>query len=483
MNVRFPTQALTSVACDVLVVGAGPDLNGALSELDEAFDGKLVPALRSRKFSGAAGTSFSLPTFGRIAAATLVVVGLGDASDGALRRAAARAGRDARALRAENVALHLGDLSAALHLSLIESAAAGNYAWQAYKPEKERTAAAESWLVFGASTPSENEAGPCTVRARWQDFARDLVNMSAADLYPESLAARARELESIPGVEIEIWDFERCRAEGCVGVVAVGQASDKPGCILFVRYRPPNATQHIAFVGKGVTFDSGGLSLKPSGSMQTMRCDMGGAATVLAATGAIAELGLPVAVDCIVGAVENMVSGDSYKLGDVLTYNNGVTVEIHNTDAEGRLVLADCLLLAGKVPGVSTIIDAATLTGAAVVALGPDFSGLFTSDDGLANSLLASAEANGEGLWRLPLHGPYNDMLKSDYAQIKNVGGRAAGSTTAALFLQHFVASDGPAWAHIDIAGPAFMDKANSRYAAGGTGEMVRSLATWAEGL
>ncbi|MEO0603153.1 MAG: M17 family metallopeptidase, partial [Myxococcota bacterium] len=230
---------------------------------------------------------------------------------------------------------------------------------------------------------------------------------------------------------------------------------------------------------KGVTFDAGGYSLKPSSAMQTMRCDMGGSAVMLGATAAIAELGLPVAVDCLVGAVENLVSGNAFKLGDILRYTNGVTVEIHNTDAEGRLVLADCLIRACKVDGVQTVIDAATLTGAAVVAVGSEYTGLFTDDDALAVELLDAADSTGEGLWRLPLHGPYKELLRSDYAQIKNVGSREAGATTAALFLQHF-ATEAPRWAHLDVAGPAFLDKASSRYAPGGTGEMVRSLVSWA---
>ena len=187
-------------------------------------------------------------------------------------------------------------------------------------------------------------------------------------------------------------------------------------------------------------------------------------------------------MDTFLGAVENLIDADAYKLGDILSYPNGVTVEIHNTDAEGRLVMADCLLRACAVEGVTHVVDAATLTGACVVAIGEDFTALFTKDDALAQALHGACEANSEGLWRLPLHDPYNDMLKSDYAQIKNVGGRAAGASTAALFLQHFV-SDDVSWAHLDIAGSAFHDKGGAGSASGATGQMVRSLVTWIEGL
>ncbi len=482
MNLTTASSPAHQIDCDVLVVGAGPNLDGLVAELDAHFDGTLLPTLRERRFKGAPGTVQALPTFGRIAARTLLVAGTGESSPTDLATAAGRAGRELRALRATSAALALGVSDAEQVALVLEAAHAGTYLWQAYKPEDERSAGVETWALVGAPALGDRGAA-AAIRGKWQDFARDLVNMPAADLYPESLAAKAQELAALPNVEVEVWDFERCRSEGCVGIIAVGQGSDRPGCLIRVSYRPPAAKDHVALVGKGVTFDAGGLSLKPSAGMQTMRCDMGGSATVLGATGAIAELGLPVAVDCFVGAVENMVSGASYKLGDILRYTNGVTVEIHNTDAEGRLVLADCLIRASEVPGVRTIVDAATLTGAAVVAVGSDFSALFTPDEELAQELLTAANTVQEGLWRLPLHTPYNEMLKSDYAQIKNVGGREAGSTTAALFLQHFVKSDGPRWAHLDIAGPAFLDKANARYAPGGTGQMVRALTTWAESL
>ena len=214
--------------------------------------------------------------------------------------------------------------------------------------------------------------------------------------------------------------------------------------------------------------------------MQTMRCDMGGAATMLGAAGAIAELGTPIKVDTFIGAVENMAGANSYKLGDILKYNNGVTVEIHNTDAEGRLVMADCLIQASNLESVTHILDAATLTGACVVALGEDFTGIFTDNDALYGDLAQCAELEGEGLWRLPLHKPYNTKLKSEWAQIKNVGGRAAGSTTAALFLQHFV-DESKTWAHLDVAGSAFNDRTHLFYSPGATGQMVRTIASWAK--
>ncbi len=481
MNLRFSNEPLDTVSCDLLVVGVGPEavgdgpVTGPLAALDAKFGGKLVPELKARRFKGGEGATFVVSPMDRIAARALLIVGVGDRGWPALRAAAGKVGREARTLQAETVSVSLAGVDAETATRVGEVLASGNYLWQAYKPEDDRSPGVSTWTLHGVDAPADAAQAP--IRAKWQSWARDLVNAPPADLYPESLAARARELAALPGVTVEVWDAAKCRAEGMVGITAVGQGSSRPPVMIHVRYRTEGAKDHVALVGKGVTFDSGGLSIKPSDAMITMRCDMGGAATMLATTAIAAELGLAVDIDCFVGSAENLLSGESYKLGDILRYNNGVTVEIHNTDAEGRLVLADCLIRASAIPGVSTIIDAATLTGACVVALGDDFTGLFTDDDGLAAELLEAAKADGEGLWRMPLHAGYNELLKSDHAQIKNVGSRAAGAITAALFLKYFV--KGKRWAHLDIAGPAFMDKATSRYAAGGTGEMVRSLATF----
>ncbi len=484
MNLRFSSESADRVAADALFVGVSPGElaapSGTLAMLDQRFGGKLVADLKRRRFKATEGSTCVVNAMGAVAAKDVVFVGTGAGTWSALRAAAGKVGREARTLQAQDVAVHFPGVDAGMGIKIAEAAAAGNYAWQAFKPEEERSPAVSSWTVLGpaADASAVKVAG---IRAKWQSWARDLVNAPAADLYPESLAAKARELAAIPGVTVEVWDFEKCRAAGLVGIVAVGQGSAKAGVLIHVKYRGQGAKDHLALVGKGVTFDSGGLSLKPTDGMMTMRCDMGGSSTMLAATAIAAELGLAIDLDTFCPAVENMVSSTSYKLGDVLRYRNGVTVEINNTDAEGRLILADALILASEVPGVSTILDAATLTGACVVALGDDFTGLFTDSDGLAGELSAAADATGEGLWRLPIHAGYKEHLKSDYAQMKNSGGRMAGASTAALFLQAFVGTEAhkPVWAHLDIAGPAFMDKANARYAAGGTGEMVRSLASF----
>jgi len=482
LHVLFSTDSLSDVTCDLLAVAVSTDLDADIAALEPIFDGTLTAWARNRKFTGAIGTKLAIPTFGKMAATEVVLVGIGDGGTEAICQAAALAGRTARASRARHLALALGQRAQDTG-SVVERVPIGNYNYERYRPETDRTPALEQLTLLGHPETAEiREQARCgVIRAAGQSWARELVNHPAADIYPQSLADEAAKLTSHPDVTIDVWDEKRLIAEDCVGIMAVGQGSVRQPRLIHLSYRPAGATAHIALVGKGVTFDSGGLSLKTPTGMQTMRCDMGGAATVLGITRAASELGIPVNIDTFVGAAENMVSGNSYKLGDVLRYRNGVTVEIHNTDAEGRLVMADCLIAASRIDGVSHILDFATLTGACVVAIGPDFTGLFTDDDDLASALSTAADEVGEGLWRLPLHARYKELLKAEWGQIKNVGGRDAGATTAALFLQHFV--DGPAWAHLDIAGSAFQDKAVGPYVAGGTGQMVRTVTSWLEGL
>ena len=271
------------------------------------------------------------------------------------------------------------------------------------------------------------------------------------------------------------------KAKGMGGIYGVGQGSDRPPRFVHARYEPKGgAKAHVAIIGKGVTFDSGGLSLKPNDGMLTMRCDMAGAAAVIGTLKAISSIQPNVRVDVIFGAAENMPSGNSYKLGDILKMYNGKTVEIHNTDAEGRLVLADCLTYASELKP-DAVIDLATLTGAAVIALGDWYSAVYTRSDELNGQLQAAATNAHEGMWRMPLPDLYKEKLKAEWGDLKNVGGRAGGSITAALFLSEFVTVD--KWCHIDIAGPAFMDSALMHFVPGGTGTMVRTLTRWIERL
>ncbi len=478
MQIRVPNQPLRSVEADLAVLGIpGEDaLEATLRAADPDHADDWLAAARAEEFKAKAGTALALPSFGRWKAPRILLVGTGEGSAQDLRLAAGKAGFEARNRGASTVALALGELDEAAATEVIVAFGTGNYRFDRYKAEDQRKAAAGTLLLVGGP-----DGDPAVARAilAGVTLARDLVNEPAAEIYPETLAARAEELAG-DGLTVEVWDADRIREAGMGGITAVGQGSAKPARFIHMTWKPEGEPRaRLALVGKGVTFDAGGLSLKPSSGMQTMRCDMAGGAAVIGAMRAIRDLRPDVEVHGIVGAVENMNAADSYKLGDILHMYNGKRVEIHNTDAEGRLVLADCLAYASEL-GVDAVVDAATLTGACVVALGDHYSGLFTDDDALAGKLEAAAEAAGEYLWRMPLPDWYKEQLKAEWGDIKNVGSRWGGAITAALFLREFV--DGPAWAHVDIAGPAFLEKPWRHFAAGGTGALVPTLVRWITG-
>ncbi|WP_165234194.1 leucyl aminopeptidase, partial [Aquisphaera insulae] len=305
------------------------------------------------------------------------------------------------------------------------------------------------------------------------NFARELVNTPPSDKRPTALAERIRDHVREAGVAVEIWDGDRIRAERFGGLLGVAAGSEHPPAVVILEYRGDGDAPPLALVGKGVTFDSGGLSLKPSASMEDMKCDMAGAAAVAASIHAAALLKLPVNVTGYMAFCENMTGGAAMKLGDVLTIRDGHTVEVLNTDAEGRLILADVLSYAAE-SRPSAIVDLATLTGACMVALGLRYAGLFGTDDDLCERLLRAGRDTGERAWRLPLDDDFKEGLKSTVADLKNVGGKWGGAITAAKFLEQFVG--GLPWAHLDIAGPAWSDSESGTRDAGGTGCFVRTL-------
>jgi len=308
-------------------------------------------------------------------------------------------------------------------------------------------------------------------------FARDLINTAPSDLTPTRLAERVVErLAGLADTSVEVWDESRIEHERLGGLLGVARGSTEPPRLIWAEYRPPagDGAPHIVIVGKGITFDSGGLSLKTAEGMTTMKTDMSGAAAVLAALSACAALAVPVRVTAIAPCTENMPGGRAIKPGDVLTARNGATIEVLNTDAEGRLVLADGLSLAVEL-APDAIIDLATLTGAAVVALGRSIGCLFSSDDALADRVRAASERAGEALWPMPLPEEYADHIDSDIADMKNTGAAGqAGSISAALLLARFT-GDVP-WVHLDIAGPARSAESSGYLTKGGTGFGVRTL-------
>ena len=300
---------------------------------------------------------------------------------------------------------------------------------------------------------------------------RDLGNMPANVLTPERLAERAAEVSKEVGVKCTVYDKREIEKMKMGGLIAVNRGSVLEPRFVTMEYAPKKAKKHVALVGKGITFDSGGISIKPAERMGDMKWDMMGAATVVAVVLAAADLGLPVKITGIFAATENLPSGSAYKPGEIITMMNGKTVEIVNTDAEGRMILGDALHYASKLKP-DHLIDYATLTGACVVALASDAAGLFTNDDELARNLIHAGERTGERLWRLPLWDEYKDLIRSEWADMKNSGGRWGGAITAAVFLKEFV--DCPSWAHLDIAGTAYAENESPREAKGASGAGVR---------
>lgn len=470
MKVSFQNvEPTTASSSSVAFLITSDSMDSPSTPLEES----LFKAAKDNDFKAKAGDIVCFPSFGMTQASKIFLVGTGSEDDD-LRRTAGAIGHAAREQNVTSVSIFgvpEGDHIAEIFAGAL---AIGNYRFDKYKAEKDQKSALSDVVING---PDASEAAMKGVHlATARNLARDLVNEPADVIYPESLAEVCLSMKS-DTMSVDIWDEHKIKAEGMGGITAVGQGSSKPARFIHMHYKPKgDARKTLVFVGKGVTFDSGGLSLKSSAGMQTMRCDMGGAGSVVGTMKALTLLQPDVEVHGIVGAVENMCAANSYKLGDILSMYNGKNVEVHNTDAEGRLVLADCLTFGDRL-GADAIVDLATLTGACVVALGDYYAGLFTNADEVAEGLSSAAGASGEGLWRMPLPDFYKPLLKAEWGQIKNVGGRAAGSITAALFLSEFV-EDTP-WAHIDIAGPGFLDKKFRHMVSGATGTMVETLYRW----
>jgi len=477
MQVGTTTEAVASITADAVVVGCYADgtLPSSATELDVATGSVLSRLVEAKEISGKSGELTTLLAPSGVAAKQVVVVGLGDKEKfdcGSALRAAATAAKQLAAKQRDRVAFYLADgwsddeVEAAVCGAIV-----GGQGQDLYRAEKKLFPFTE--LLWAGSDGDTVAAGQTF--AEGVNLTRRLVNEPPSVIYPESFAKTAADVAVACGLEVEVWDEQKLKAERCGSLLGVARASDRPPRLVILKHQGGNAGEPpLALVGKGVTFDSGGLSLKPSDSMKTMKCDMAGAATVLGAMQTIAKLQLPVNVIGLVGLVENMVSGDSYKLGDVLTARSGKTIEVLNTDAEGRLVLADVLDVAVD-QGAGKIIDLATLTGACVVALGLDVAGLMTNDQAWCDVVASAAAARGERAWQLPMFEEFGEQIQSKVADLKNIGeGRWGGAITAAKLLEEFV--QGKPWVHIDIAGPAFLESAKPWLDAGGSGAFVRTL-------
>lgn len=433
-------------------------------------------ALTAMGFEGKAGQVAVLPGDD---GNRVVFVGLGDEVDAETLRQAAGIGRKAVG-DADVVAttLHQIDIDDA-QSAVVEGFGLADYRFDRYKSATKDRPEFGLELIGGSFDPETAEASLVVVEAVC--LVADLVNEPSSAKSPSAISQRLADARHESKVTAEIWDLDRLREERMGGVIGVGQGSERPPAVLIMRHRPRRAKARIALVGKGIVFDSGGLSLKPADFMETMKCDMAGGAAVAAAVVAIARLGLPVEVTSYSAFAENLPSGSAQRPGDVLTTRNGKTIEVLNTDAEGRLVLADVLALAAE-ESPDLIVDLATLTGACKIGLGPRIAGVFGNDQPAIDRVLAAGMSAGERLWPLPLPADHRSMIDSDVADMKNTGqGRYGGAIAAALLLKEFVGEI--PWVHLDIAGPAYLDKGEHYLPKGGTGFGVRTLVELVRGF
>lgn len=443
----------------------------ALPEL--GLRGLVAKAAKQEEFKAAEGSVLSLHTHER----RVVLVGLGRERDPdrtleQLRVAASRAVKLAKAAGARSLAISAPIKDDREAQAVAEGALLGAYVFDRYKKDKKPLKLAKVSLVADKRFAKAARLGVAVAEAT--NSARDLVNEPAAHLTPRALADEARKMARASGLKCEVLGRAQIRKLGMNLFLAVAQGSVEEPQLVRISYEHPG--KPVALVGKAITFDSGGLSIKTAQGMEDMKVDMAGAAAVIAAMRLVALLKPPFPVRGYFGACENLPSGTAYKPGDVVRSKAGPSVEVLNTDAEGRLVLADVLAWAVE-EKPAAVVDLATLTGAILVALGPWTTGLFSNDDALAGELSNAARTAGEAMWRMPLPPEMEELIKSPIADLKNTGGRYGGSINAALFLQHFVAKT--PWAHLDIAGPASVDKERGYNPRGATGAGVRLLAEW----
>ncbi|MFD9467207.1 leucyl aminopeptidase [Streptomyces sp. NPDC060027] len=493
------TAAASGLRADAIVVGVakgpkGPVVAPGAEAVDKAYDGGLAGILETLGASGSEGEVTKLPAPSGFKAPVVVAVGLGavpeqdDSFDAeALRRAAGVAARALAGAKKAAFALPIADAADAG--AVAEGARLGAYGFDAYKETGRGDAAkngkgplAEVALLGGKPRDAAYKAAIARATAVTEELnrARDLINTPPNDLNPESFAAVATAAGKEHGIKVQVLDEKALAKGGYGGILGVGAGSAAGPRLVKLSYTSAKATKHLAFVGKGITYDSGGISLKPAGHNETMKCDMAGAAAVFAAVVTAARLGLEVNVTGWLALAENMPSGSATRPGDVLRMYSGKTVEVLNTDAEGRLVLADALWKASE-DKPDAIVDVATLTGAMVLALGNRTFGVMANDDAFRASIVEAAEEVGEESWPMPLPEHLRKGMDSPTADIANMGERMGGGLVAGLFLREFV-GEGITWAHLDIAGPAFNEAGPFGYTPkGGTGSAVRTLVRLAE--
>ncbi|MBD0335765.1 MAG: leucyl aminopeptidase [Cyanobacteria bacterium Co-bin13] len=472
---------------DCLVIGVCEEslpLAGMMAELNERLSGLLQDLIDETEFTGKDGATATLRVGKQGPIRKLGLVGLGSVESlkpETLRKAAATAARLAKKEKCSSLGLSLpvwNNDPALTTQALTEGAILALQEDSRFKSDKDEKASQVQQIHLLDLVGQEAAISKAQAICEGVILARELVAAPPNIVTSVSLAETAAEIAQSCGLHLEVLEQEDCEKLGMGAYLGVAQASDIPPKFIHLTYKPEGTPKRkLAIVGKGLTFDSGGLNIKGAGSgIEMMKVDMGGAAATLGAAKAIGRLKPEVEVHFISAATENMISGRALRPGDILTASNGKTIEVNNTDAEGRLTLADALVFAEKL-GVDAIIDLATLTGACIIALGDDIAGLFTPDDGLAQEISQAAEVSGEKLWRLPMEEKYFEGLKSLVADMKNTGPRPGGSITASLFLKQFV--NGTPWAHLDVAGPVWIEKEGPYHSPGATGYGVRTLVQW----
>ena len=456
---RVETDAACLLVCEE--DGAPADVNAAwLAELKA-----------SGEFTGKSGELAISHLPAGFAAKRLVLVGGGKRASLDLRRVVGATVRSLKAKGVKTLAWVLGDGDAA---AAAEGAVLGNFECDQHKSSKDSKSLDTFALL--ATEAARDAVTRGVILAESQNFTRELVNEPANILTPGVLAQRAQAMAAESGLECEILDQDRMKQLGMGSLLGVAMGSSEPPYLIIVRYTPASAksADHLGLVGKGVTFDTGGVSIKPAEGMEKMKYDMAGGAAVLGAMRAIARLKPSIAVTALVPAVENHINGRAQRPGDIVTSFSGKTIEVLNTDAEGRLILNDAITYAQRL-GCTHLVDAATLTGAIVVALGHVNIGAFTNNDAMMARVSAASKLEGEKMWQMPLDDEYRELLKSPFADLANIGGRWGGSISAAWFLREF-AGETP-WVHLDIAGTAWLDEAKPYMAKGPSGVAVRTFA------
>ena len=492
MEIRFRDASAERMRTGLLVI---PVREKKLDEpeiraLDRALRGNLRARIQKSKFTGAEGGSLLYTSAGFLPAVELMLIGIGGESEIAAdtwRKSGARARREAAAIGAEDVALFFApDKNAeAAAAAVVEGAQLAAYQFNKYRSNAKPPAEIKTLSLFrpGIKQSAALQKAVATAQAIIPAvfLARDLVNEPPSVATARFLADQATRACRGRGLSVEVWGKKKIESMKLAGLLAVNRGSQEEPRFIRIHYKPAGKPKKkVALIGKGITFDSGGLSLKPSKSMETMKLDMAGGAAVIAAMSCLPKLGLDVDVTGYVPTTDNLPGHNAQKPGDVIQYLNGKTIEVLNTDAEGRLILADALALAAQ-QKPDYMINLATLTGACMVALGTQVAGLFSNNQPLAGALLRGAEETGEKLWQLPLVKEYKDSIKSSVADMKNIGGAHGGAIIAALILQEFVAE--LPWAHLDIAGPAFAEGDNLICPKGGTGFGVRTLINFLSSL